>query len=318
MAKAATALRLAGLIALGFFYAAWLLAPLGFPFELARHFPLHGAALAAGLAAAMLAVRRGRLAMVCAGASAALAGVWWTTPFAPVAPDYDRSTLTVAVFNAKGARGPLEQAARWAEAEGVDVLVLAEAHGVGAETLETIFSAWPHVSIAGARVALPDRAYSTPLAVFSKSALTLEHDHEHRKGDPFDRPRLHVFIDAGGRQVHLSALHPFPPILPGARRQRDALFAQIAERVPDNGRYIVAGDLNATPWSPGFQRLPGRRAGDPRMLSTFPAFAPAGGIAIDHIMIGEAFAVTRYAVGPDLGSDHRPVLAELRFVEDGP
>jgi endonuclease/exonuclease/phosphatase (EEP) superfamily protein YafD len=38
------------------------------------------------------------------------------------------------------------------------------------------------------------------------------------------------------------------------------------------------------------------------------------GIRIDHILAGPGWRCRRSWVGPDVGSDHRPVLAELTWV----
>jgi endonuclease/exonuclease/phosphatase (EEP) superfamily protein YafD len=126
---------------------------------------------------------------------------------------------------------------------------------------------------------------------------------------------MQVSVDHPGGAIQLTALHPLPPGTPGAVRTQAAMFREVADNVPDNGRFIVLGDLNTTVWSPNYALLPGRRAGDPRFVTTFPAWAPLLGIAIDHILIGDAMTVARSAVGPNLGSDHRPVLAGLTVAQ---
>jgi endonuclease/exonuclease/phosphatase (EEP) superfamily protein YafD len=83
---------------------------------------------------------------------------------------------------------------------------------------------------------------------------------------------------------------------------------------------ILAGDFNATPSSWRMVRLRelGLRsaielAGSGRG-ATWPAWAPGwAGVAIDHIMIGPELACRSVQIGEPMGSDHRPLVAEIGF-----
>jgi endonuclease/exonuclease/phosphatase (EEP) superfamily protein YafD len=92
----------------------------------------------------------------------------------------------------------------------------------------------------------------------------------------------------------------------------------VAEWVHHAGpRAICAGDFNTPSDSPIFRSL--QRAG----LSD--AFLTAGAglgwtyehraalTRIDHVMFGGAWSCERCAVGPMMGSPHRPVVADLRL-----
>jgi len=84
------------------------------------------------------------------------------------------------------------------------------------------------------------------------------------------------------------------------------------------GRAVVAGDLNATPWSPIFHRvLDLGRLRDSREGFGLHRTWPSGihallRIPIDHVLVGEGVTVLRREVGPHIGSDHRPVIVDLR------
>ncbi|MEQ8405586.1 MAG: endonuclease/exonuclease/phosphatase family protein [Oceanicaulis sp.] len=312
--------QLLAMFAAGFVIAclSWLIAPLGWPFDLVRHFTGH-LALAGLFLGGLTWIRGGvRIAAGLGAAAAALAAAFLAAPFAPVTPHFDRPAVTVAVFNARYDRSALERFAAWAEAKDVDMLMLAEAHGAEVEALEALYAHWPHSLNSQSDVALPWRIYTTRIAVFSRAPLSAGVTPPYPTAGRYDRPRLYMVAQSPIGPVHVSALHPFPPILPGAIAIQRGLFDEVAERAPADGRFLVLGDLNSTVWSPVFDRLPGRRAGDPRFLTTFPAITPVGGIAIDHVLVGDALAVTHYEVGPDLGSDHRPVLARLSAVADDP
>jgi endonuclease/exonuclease/phosphatase (EEP) superfamily protein YafD len=45
-----------------------------------------------------------------------------------------------------------------------------------------------------------------------------------------------------------------------------------------------------------------------------PAWA---GIPIDHALATPEFTATAFTVGPDLGSDHRPIVAEFAWTPAG-
>ena len=124
-------------------------------------------------------------------------------------------------------------------------------------------------------------------------------------------------VEAAGRPLRLLGVHPMPPI--GRERHRlraeqfEAMLPWIDREVPT----IVAGDLNATPWSTPFVEFIARSglrdSGLGRGLpSTWNARLLAPGIPIDHVLVPAAIAVTDRIVGPDLGSDHLPL--EVGFV----
>ena len=117
--------------------------------------------------------------------------------------------------------------------------------------------------------------------------------------------------------VELVVVHP-PPAMPAACAATNlrviAAAGQLARKA--GGRVIVAGDFNATPWSPAFRAMLGesglalgRGAGRP----TWPTWLPAWlGLPIDHILAGRGCLILQRRHGPRIGSDHRPVLADIR------
>jgi endonuclease/exonuclease/phosphatase (EEP) superfamily protein YafD len=79
---------------------------------------------------------------------------------------------------------------------------------------------------------------------------------------------------------------------------------------------VLLGDLNCTPWSPAFDRLLAaarlRDSGRGRGLHpTWFSAVPFVGLPIDHVLVGPGVGVRGRHVGPDIGSDHRPVIADL-------
>ncbi|GAB5470179.1 MAG: endonuclease/exonuclease/phosphatase family protein [Rhodospirillales bacterium] len=128
-----------------------------------------------------------------------------------------------------------------------------------------------------------------------------------------------VALDRGQRlrlfNVHLS----WP--LPAAIQRRQ--FRWVAERLADfpPGPRLLAGDFNATPWSFG---LAGFESDLPLTRITQGNFSwPAGRrlpfpvVPIDQIYAGPAFQVLSVERGPEVGSDHYPILARLRLAPAG-
>jgi endonuclease/exonuclease/phosphatase (EEP) superfamily protein YafD len=121
--------------------------------------------------------------------------------------------------------------------------------------------------------------------------------------------------------MNLVALHASRPLGregPERRAAQFAIAARLSAEAAD-GRTILAGDLNCSPWSPAFARLlregrladsaPGRG-----FATTWLSRIPLFGLAIDHILIGNGIVVRERRVGPDVGSDHLPVIADLALV----
>jgi endonuclease/exonuclease/phosphatase (EEP) superfamily protein YafD len=77
---------------------------------------------------------------------------------------------------------------------------------------------------------------------------------------------------------------------------------------------ITRGGLNATPWSSAYKRLADGaglvRVGHPA-TATWPA-SPRPLIAIDHILV-RGVRSGSLRLGTPVGSDHLPLIAELRF-----
>jgi endonuclease/exonuclease/phosphatase family metal-dependent hydrolase len=124
-------------------------------------------------------------------------------------------------------------------------------------------------------------------------------------GDPAPaRTALHVEIDVGGSPLPVVAVHLTSRLLHGPMVQ----LGRLARAVPEDDAAVIAGDCNF--WGPGVRMyLRGwRRAVRGR---TWPARFPHS--QIDHVLVRPMMKVHRGEVLPDVGSDHRPVRAELSW-----
>jgi len=78
-------------------------------------------------------------------------------------------------------------------------------------------------------------------------------------------------------------------------------------------RMILTGDFNSTPWSFIRQRDDSafgliRRD---RAVATWPTWSPVAFLPIDHIYAGPGWATVKVVRGPNLGSDHYPLIVTL-------
>ena len=83
-----------------------------------------------------------------------------------------------------------------------------------------------------------------------------------------------------------------------------------------DGPVLLAGDFNMPTVSAIYRRHWGHYANafSAAGLGTgYTKFTPRSGIRIDHVLAGPGWRCRRCWVGPDVGSDHRPVLADLEW-----
>lgn len=130
----------------------------------------------------------------------------------------------------------------------------------------------------------------------------------------YDIPTIGATMLWEGQRVALRAVHPLPPMSRGAYADRNTLLyanAKALASLPQPA--IMAGDFNATPWSAGWSVV--QAAGLVRATTlrpTYPAnlLVPAM-VPIDHIAVSKHWSVIESHRGPNIGSDHFPVEAEM-------
>jgi len=221
-----------------------------------------------------------------------------TRPHAPRTP-YDVAAALHAldadvivvqeVWRPDGQRGPLDAAA--------EVLGLTVHHEVTGQA--TAMKHWPHLVRNGEGTV--GIAVLTGLPARRVGTIALGPT----AGDPAPaRTALQVEVDVDGSALPVVAVHLTSRLLHGPMLQ----LRQLAQAVPDGDAAVVAGDCNF--WGPGVRMyLRGwRRAVRGR---TWPARFPHS--QIDHVLVRPTMKVRRGEVLPDVGSDHRPVRAELSW-----
>lgn len=309
----AALLTLAGVTAIGF------LGRTGYPAELFSHFRPHyatAALIGAGLAAAL---RFRWLAL--AGVAAFLANVAAIViPLAGGTPTLRPSTdphLTVIWANLQGNPAALDAVARLAAAEDADAVALTElpvTHG-------DLGRRFPHLPC----LERPSRA-GTFAVIWLTRGPCAGGDTASQAFWPW-AARLTTLETASqppssdGRTIALAALHPRPPIGSEQNRyERDHVIQAAVSAAQENDAALLIGDFNATPWSPvmadlvhaGFRPVD---CGAP-WRSTWLSRAPFMGLPIDLAYAGPSVTAARCRVGPDIGSDHWPLIVALRLADE--
>lgn len=129
-----------------------------------------------------------------------------------------------------------------------------------------------------------------------------------------DIPAISATLLWEGRKIELRAVHPLPPMRARAYVDRNKMLARHAAALFATKRpAIMAGDFNATPWSAGISVV--QDAGLVRATSLAPTWPAHLGmpavIPIDHITVSPHWGVLSNGRGPNIGSDHFPVMATV-------
>ncbi|MEM7113063.1 MAG: endonuclease/exonuclease/phosphatase family protein [Chloroflexota bacterium] len=132
-----------------------------------------------------------------------------------------------------------------------------------------------------------------------------------------------TMLDMDGQLLTLMAAHTRSPVRVGRMEQRNNQIRDLRAALQRKaGPTMLMGDLNTTPWSPIFREfLAGSRLENGRygfgLQASWPAPLGPLGIPIDHILISPEITIHEFERGPDLGSDHYPIIVDFSFTPDG-
>jgi endonuclease/exonuclease/phosphatase (EEP) superfamily protein YafD len=200
-------------------------------------------------------------------------------------------------------------------ASDADFIVVQEAAGLWGPSYTPLREAYPFVipsiSAPYAYVAILSRR--APLTV---NALAGAHYTLHGEGE---RPRhlrwADATFDVDGRIAHVVAFHGHRATVRQQRAQLAAL-ARALRAAPDPAALIVAGDFNMTAATHSLRRF-GADTGLSRATRALPTYPtpergfPVAIAGIDHVFTGPGWVRIRASRGPNAGSDHYPIMAQL-------
>jgi endonuclease/exonuclease/phosphatase (EEP) superfamily protein YafD len=279
--------------------------------DLASHFRSIWLVLAvAGLVACLR--WRSRLAAAClavaaAGNAAEMLPYWLPARAVVDAAATTGQRVTVIVANVHRLNDDATAAVAYLHDRRPDVAAVLEVDPAWADALEGLADVFPH------RVVRP-RSDNFGIALLSR--WPLDDVAVVDFGVP-DRPSIVATVRGESAPFRFIATHPSPPFNGRATTVLEAHLAAVAAAAAAAPLpCIVAGDFNATPWSHPFRTLVATSGLRDTALgrgvqATWNARYPVPRIPIDHILAPRNATVVSRVVGPDIGSDHFPVEAEL-------
>lgn len=288
---------------------AGLLGRLAWPLDLFAHFRVQYAAVFVLLVAVFLLLRR------YLHAGAALVGVVISAvplfpyitgePLATATATPREETFRVVSFNVWFRNPDMARTAEYIQQSQADAVVLLELTPPQAEMLLPLLPDYPYYHIEPSRMGA---AVFTKWPVLETESVTLA---------PGGAVAARLKLDWQGVPVTVLGVHlnwPLGPRNSEFRNQELGELVRFSKAQP--GPLIVAGDFNLTPWSEYFSDAldesglqdAARGFG---LARSWPAqFAPAG-IRIDHCLLSPQWRSVSTRVGPWLGSDHLPIVADL-------
>lgn len=136
-----------------------------------------------------------------------------------------------------------------------------------------------------------------------------------------DREQLHAKLNIDGHPLRIAIIHPQTLRDADELADRNAYFTRANFYLkPDTDSKLLLGDFNATRWEPALQALMHslNLHEEPRLVPLATRMGVRSklsfvGAPIDHIMTNGHNQLSNCHTGPSLGSDHLPLICDLRL-----
>ncbi|WP_163831411.1 endonuclease/exonuclease/phosphatase family protein [Spartinivicinus ruber] len=218
---------------------------------------------------------------------------------------FSQKAITVVQVNVNLNNDDTLTLLQWLQQEQPDVVAVEEFTPAWAEAFKQLHSLYPY------HLEEP-RNGGFGIALFSRYPIE---NFQTLYFGPDKLPSISGMLNWNQKKVQLVATHPLPPISRTKAISRDLQLAELASWLKHQQKpAILLGDLNTTPWGHSFYKLINTadlfsaREGF-GMLPTWPGVIPL--IPIDHILLSKDLKTISVKQGPDIGSDHLPVIAEV-------
>jgi endonuclease/exonuclease/phosphatase (EEP) superfamily protein YafD len=266
--------------------------------ELGTVLTLHCLVVLAAAALLAAVLRRARTAAIL-GTIAAVHGVFALSVAAERRAEPQQDAVTILVANVYTANTDYQKLAALIAKTHPHVVGLVEVNAAWLEALAPHLMKYPY------RYSIP-REDNFGIALASR--IPLDQLREDSYGPV---PTLSAVLRLSGLRVRLVLTHVLPPISTDYVEFRDLQLRRMAKAIRRDGMpTLIVGDFNATPFSAIFreaQSESGLHAVD-SFQGSWPTFWPALlRVPIDQVLASPALRVSR-RLGPDIGSDHLPVL----------
>lgn len=155
------------------------------------------------------------------------------------------------------------------------------------------------------------------MSILSKYPI-VESDLPQNKGNSQRIIAGKVYTPFSETPLHVYAFHPYAPQAERDAVARNEQLQEMEAWVSENRNnpIVIMGDFNASPWSHPLKSILKKHKlihTKPNKCGTWPSLLGEFGIPIDHILTKNVTANQNGHIGPHLGSDHRPVHAEIQL-----
>lgn len=286
------------------------------PLDLLSHYRLQYAALLVPVLGLALYARSSR-----AAAWVTVVLVAHVVPLLPLVlpadqPGGDGTSLRVVQINVLTQNDRIADTAEWLTSQEPDVIVAQETDQAWADGLDAGLDGWRRLPTDSIR---NDDNFG--MAVYVADDIDVEGAELH---EPAGVPAIAVTVAIeDGPPAMVYALHTLPPVRGVAVDIADVQIDHAISVLDDHaGPRLVVGDLNTTRWGAAYRRLMHgvdlRDSADGRgLMGTWPqGLGFTGRIGIDHVLVSDEIRVDDRWRGPDLGSDHLAVVADLTVVTE--
>ncbi len=196
----------------------------------------------------------------------------------------------------------------WIEKSEPDIVVATEMSTRHVEQMAQAMADYPF------RVLEP-REHPYGMVVYSRHPISSEAVSELADGIPAtpDPVMVTVGVEVPAGTLHVTGLHPWAPVTPRRLARRNEQLAMAGDILAQfDAPKLVAGDFNATPWSAGLRAfLSQTRLIGFNTRATWPVWLGFAGIPIDHAFASRDLRILDIETGPNIGSDHRPILIDV-------
>jgi len=214
-------------------------------------------------------------------------------------------TLKVVTFNWLGEERDRRDTYAWLATENPDIVAIQEISGEEKGLASALFGQFPYRTRP-----VPDVMIFSKYPIVSQSSKTLDLNSMVRAELNVQNRRLVVW------NIHPATLKELAEI-----KARDHYLADVAQYIEtEREPVLMMGDFNATRWDPGFRAIveAGRLHEQPKLVALPTRMAvrrgvPFLGSPIDHILTNEGNVLTDCQTGPNLGSDHKPLICNFHL-----
>jgi endonuclease/exonuclease/phosphatase (EEP) superfamily protein YafD len=306
-------IRLSGLVVAGGLLAgcgtiAGFAGRLAWWLDLCAHFRVPYVVVLALVSVALLLARRRRLAVVF--------GVLALANLAVIAPLYfgrpkvagpSGRPLRAVLANVNAGYGDPARTAAFLREANPDIIALEEISSRWLPALAPVLSNYPHF-----RMLVREDSFGILLCSrfpFAQARLALIGEAE--------VPSVVAEVRAPQGRCTVIATHPVPPACREWAAWRDGQLAELAAVARHaTSPVVLLGDLNTTPWGSHFRRLmrdSGLRdsAQGRGIHPTWPVGDVLLRIPIDHCLVSPSIGIVDRRIGPDIGSDHFPLIVDF-------